>query len=206
MSSINGASKSRCNHDGSGSRTEQGQKCDRHRSSRAAMGLHEGASWPPLREPKPMAISASKRGRCRLHGKRRHRLRNCALIGVQEVREQDHQPASTTGQKVYFELEGRPGSQPRPCPPRESGQGSPEPVHRTEVRQRCDTQQVNLMARCKRHPVAAKSDMPLIFPTFFNLGLHNPSRGHNREGQAPSISSPRRDLHSFPARPQTGHA
>jgi len=61
-------------------------------------------------------------------------------------------------------IEGRPGSQPDPHPPKESGQGSPEPVRTAEVRQRCDTQQVNLMARRERHPVAAESDTPLLIP------------------------------------------
>ena len=42
VSSINGASESRCSHDGSGSRAGQEQLGDRHRSSREAMGLHEG--------------------------------------------------------------------------------------------------------------------------------------------------------------------
>jgi len=73
-----------------------------------------------------------------------------------------------------------------------------------EVRQRCDTQQVNSMTQRERHPVAAHSDTPDPFPAFFNLGLHNPSRDHSREGQALSIASPKRDLHSFPARLQTG--
>ena len=113
----------------------------------------------------------------------------------------------TAGRKgTYVEVEGRPGSQPDPHPPTESGQGSPEPVRQAEVRQRCGTQQVNSVARHERHPVAAESDTSVLFPAFFNLGLHNPGRDHNREGQASSISSPKRDLHSFPARPQTGHA
>jgi hypothetical protein len=100
--------------------------------------------------------------------------------------------------KAYFEVEGRPGSQPGTHPRTESGQGTPEPVRPAEVRQRCDTQQVNAMALRERHPVAAKSDTPVPIPAFLNLGLHNPSRDHNREGQALSISSPRRDLQSFP--------
>ena len=41
VSSINGASESRCSHDGSAARAGQGQKHDRHRSSREAMALHE---------------------------------------------------------------------------------------------------------------------------------------------------------------------
>ena len=41
VSSINGASESRCSHDGSGSRGRQGQNLKRHRSSREAMALHE---------------------------------------------------------------------------------------------------------------------------------------------------------------------
>jgi hypothetical protein len=92
------------------------------------------------------------------------RLRSVALGGFQGVREQDHQPASTPGQKTYFEVEGRIGSQPVPHPPEESGQGSPEPVCTAEVRQRCDTQQMNLVTPRERQPVAAKSDTPVLFP------------------------------------------
>ena len=67
-------------------------------------------------------------------------------------------------QKACLEVEERPGSQPDPHPPQESGQGSPEPVRTTEVRQRCDTQQLNLMAWRERHPVAAESHTPVLFP------------------------------------------
>ncbi len=42
VSSIDGASQSRCIHDGSAQRSQQGQHHDRHRSSPAAMGVHEG--------------------------------------------------------------------------------------------------------------------------------------------------------------------
>ncbi len=42
VSSINGASESRCSHDGSAAWARQGQKHDQHRSSREAMALHEG--------------------------------------------------------------------------------------------------------------------------------------------------------------------
>ncbi len=80
------------------------------------------------------------------------------------VREQALQRATATPKGAYFELEGRPGSQPGPCPPKESGQGSPEPVRTAEVRQRCDTQQVNSMTLRERHPVAAKSNTPVLFP------------------------------------------
>ena len=38
-----------------------------------------------------------------------------------------------------FEVEGRPGRQPDPHPPTESGQGSPEPGRTAELRKRCDT-------------------------------------------------------------------
>jgi hypothetical protein len=41
VSSINGASESRCSHDGSATRSRQGQHADRDRSSREAMALHE---------------------------------------------------------------------------------------------------------------------------------------------------------------------
>jgi hypothetical protein len=85
------------------------------------------------------------------------------VIGFYDVRE-DLQGASTSAQKAYFEVEGRPGSQPDPHPPKESGQGSHEPVCTAEVHQRCDTQQLNLMARRERHPVTAESDTPLLFP------------------------------------------
>jgi len=52
----------------------------------------------------------------------------------EEVREQEPPRAPTSTQKAYFEVEGRPGSQPDPHPPKESGQGTPEPVRITEVR------------------------------------------------------------------------
>ena len=42
LSSINGASESRCNHDGPAPRSLQGQQHDRHRSSLEAMAVHEG--------------------------------------------------------------------------------------------------------------------------------------------------------------------
>ena len=63
---------------------------------------------------------------------------------------------------------------------------------------------VNAMSWRECHPVTAESNTPVLVPAFLNLGLHNPSRDHNREGQASSISSPKRDPYSFPARPQTG--
>jgi hypothetical protein len=80
------------------------------------------------------------------------------------VREQALQRATATRKGAYFEVEGRPGSQPDPHPPKESGQGSPEPVRTVEVRQRRDTQQVNSMTQRERYPVAAKSDTPVLFP------------------------------------------
>ena len=42
VSSINGASESRCSHDGPGSGCQQGPQPIRHRSSPGATGLHEG--------------------------------------------------------------------------------------------------------------------------------------------------------------------
>jgi hypothetical protein len=56
------------------------------------------------------------------------------------------------------------------------------------------------MTQRERHPETAQSDTPVLLPAFFNLGLHNPSRDHSREGQAPSISSPKRDSYFFPLR------
>jgi len=55
-------------------------------------------------------------------------------------------------------------------------------VSRVEVRQRCDTQQVNGMARRERHHVAAESDTPQLISAFLNPGLQYPGRDHNREG------------------------
>jgi hypothetical protein len=118
-------------------------------------------------------------------------MRITALTGVPGVRKQVLPKATIAAQKAYFEVKGRPGSQP-------------ESVHTPEVQQRCDTQQVNSMTQRECHLVAAKSDTQALFPAFFNLGLHNPSRDHSREGQVPSISSPKRDPYSFPARLQTG--
>ena len=80
-----------------------------------------------------------------------------------EVREQDLQRASTSAQKAYFEVEGRPGSQPDPRPPTESGQGSPEPVRTAEVRLDKPTP-VNSLALRERQPVAAQSNTPVLFP------------------------------------------
>ena len=62
------------------------------------------------------------------------RLGCIALTAFLEVREQALQPASVSEKEGYFEVEGRPGSQPDPHPPKESGQGSPEPVRIAEVR------------------------------------------------------------------------
>jgi hypothetical protein len=41
---------------------------------------------------------------------------------------------------------------------------------------------VNGMAWRECQPVTAESNTPVLFPAFLNLGLHNPSRDHNREG------------------------
>jgi hypothetical protein len=101
--------------------------------------------------------SADSRGR-------EKRLRIIALTAFLVVREQVLRRGPTSAQKAYFEVEGRPGSQPDPHPPKESGQGAPEPVRTAEVRQRCDTPNVNLMARRERHPVAAQSDMSFLIP------------------------------------------
>ena len=62
------------------------------------------------------------------------------------------------------------------------------------------------MTQRERHPVTAESDTPVLFPAHYIPGLHNPDLDHNREGQAPSISSPKRDPYSFPVRLQTGDA
>jgi len=56
------------------------------------------------------------------------------MTGFLEVREQEPPGATTSTQEAYFEVEGRPGSQPDTHPPKESGQGTPEPVRITEVR------------------------------------------------------------------------
>jgi hypothetical protein len=37
-------------------------------------------------------------------------------------------------------------------------------VRTAEVRQRCDTHKVNSVTRRERHPVAAQSDTPVLFP------------------------------------------
>jgi hypothetical protein len=47
VSSICGASESRCYHNGSAFRGRQSPQRIRHRSLPAAIGLHEGASWQP---------------------------------------------------------------------------------------------------------------------------------------------------------------
>ena len=92
------------------------------------------------------------------------RLRSIALTVFLQVREQALQRATASPKEAYFELEGRPGSQPDHHPPPESGQGAPEPVRTAEVRQRCDTQPVNSVTLRERHPVAAESDTPVLLP------------------------------------------
>jgi hypothetical protein len=51
VSSISGASESRCTHDGSGGWKQQERQRDRHRSSPEAMGVHEGGFTNPIRGP-----------------------------------------------------------------------------------------------------------------------------------------------------------
>jgi|LakMenE18May11ns_1017448.scaffolds.fasta_scaffold9957467_14 hypothetical protein len=51
VSSIDGASESRCNHDEPAQRCQQGQQPIRHRSSSAAMGVHEGGFMAPGQAP-----------------------------------------------------------------------------------------------------------------------------------------------------------
>jgi hypothetical protein len=60
VSSINGASESRCSHDGSAARARQGQKHDRHRSLREAMALHEGGFM--AQGQAPLAVLAGSPG------------------------------------------------------------------------------------------------------------------------------------------------
>ena len=97
-------------------RPEQGSGCPADAAVRKSMRPAHGT----------VGSADSRGGECR--------LRSIELTGFEEVREQDLPGASTSAQKAYFELEGRPGSQPDPHPPKESGQGSPEPVRIAEVR------------------------------------------------------------------------
>jgi len=94
--------------------------------------------WPPRSGPSTLLTwlrryaqkSAIELSQCGwiIGGQPHYRLR------FEEVREQEPPRATISTQKAYFEVEGRPGSQPDPHPPKESGQGSPEPVRITEVR------------------------------------------------------------------------
>ena len=153
--------------------------------ARAGFRLPRGCSNRKSMRPGPRtAGAAATRGGG-------ERLKSMALTGFLQVREQALQRATASRKGAYFEVEGRPGRQLDPHPPPESGQGTPEPVCPAEVRQRCDPQPVNSVTRRERHPVAAESETPVLFPAFLHLGLPNPSRDHSREGQAPSISSPR---------------
>ncbi len=60
VSSIGGASESRCIHDGSGSRGRQQQPRFRHRSLPAAMGIHEGGFM--AQGQAPLAVLAGSPG------------------------------------------------------------------------------------------------------------------------------------------------
>jgi hypothetical protein len=60
VSSINGASESRCHHDGPAQRSQQGQQPIRHRSSSAAMGVHEGGFT--VQGQAPLAVLAGSPG------------------------------------------------------------------------------------------------------------------------------------------------
>ena len=94
--------------------------------------------WPPRSGPSTLLTwlrrnaqkSAIELSQCGwiIGGQPHYRLR------FEEVREQEPPRATIITQKAYFEVEGRPGSQPDPHPPTESGQGTPEPVRITEVR------------------------------------------------------------------------
>ena len=108
-------------------------------------------------------------------------------------------------QRFTLKLRGGPGANPtltlqQSPDPTESGQRSPEPVRAVEVRQRCDTNDATHNPEsddaARGSSVAAESDMPGLFPACSTPGLVYPGRDHSREGQAPSISSPRRDLDS----------
>ena len=94
--------------------------------------------WPPRSGPSTLLTwlrrnaqkSAIELSQCGwiIGGQPHYRLR------FEEVREQEPPRATIITQKAYFEVEGGPGSQPDPHPPKESGQGTPEPVRITEVR------------------------------------------------------------------------
>ena len=60
VSSIRGASESRCHHDGPAQRSQQGQQPIRHRSSSAAMGVHEGGFM--AQGQAPLAVLAGSPG------------------------------------------------------------------------------------------------------------------------------------------------
>ena len=63
---------------------------------------------------------------------------------------------------AYIEVEGRAGATPIPHHPRESGQGSPEPVRTTEVRRKCGNIPVISMAQRERYPAAEMSHTPRL--------------------------------------------
>jgi hypothetical protein len=144
MTSMRGASESRCGNGWAGRRLLATAAA----RSTPLFAAGHGASWDG-------SVADRVRGEAA--------ARPCAKP-PDARREQEPPGATAITQKAYFVIEGRPGSQPDPHPPKESGQGTPEPVRTAEVRQRCDTQQVSVMARRERHPVAAESDTPLLIP------------------------------------------
>lgn len=147
------------------------------------------------------AASGSKHGHSSPLARGGHGPRSPVTTGFEQIRDQLRQQHTAICKGAYLEFVGRPGSQADPHLPKESGQGTPERVRTAEVCQRCDRQQVSVMARRARHALAAESDTPLLMPACGNPGLQTPGRDHNREGQALSISSPRRDSHPFPVSP-----
>jgi hypothetical protein len=101
-----------------------------------------------------------------------------------------------------LKLRGGPGANPTLTLHQSPARGHPSRC--TQRRCECFIT-VNAMAWRECHPATAESDTPVLFPALYLPGLHNPGLDHNREGQAPSISSPKRDPYCFPVRPRTGH-
>ena len=64
VSSINGASESRCSHDGPAQRSQQGQQPIRHRSSPGAAGFHEGGFMAQGQAPWAVLAGSPGPGGC----------------------------------------------------------------------------------------------------------------------------------------------
>jgi len=84
-----------------------------------------------------------------------------AEVRTGAVREQDLPYCPNPQILTYFEVEGKPGSQPKPCPLKETGQFM-EAGAETEVLLRCVHCIVNSVVQRECHPVSANSHLPVL--------------------------------------------